>query len=57
MKQDMINSVNAALYTLSGISISGEGNVERMRDVFRILRGMETYLNNLPDEEIKTGGE
>lgn len=57
MKQDMINSVTAALYTLSGISISGEGNVERMRDVFRILRGMETYLNNLPDEEIKTGGE
>jgi hypothetical protein len=57
MKQDMLNSVNAAIATLNGVFVNGESNVERMRDVFKILRGMEFYLNNLPEEEIKSGGE
>lgn len=57
MKQDMLNSVAAALYTLNGVSVLGEGNVERLRDTFKILRGMETYLNNLPEEEPCDGGE
>lgn len=57
MKQDMLNSVAAALYTLNGVSVLGEGNVERLRDTFKILRGMETYLNNLPEEESCDGGE
>lgn len=57
MKQDMLNSINAAIATLNGMYINGESNVERMRDVFKILRGMEFYLNNLPEEEITDGGE
>lgn len=57
MKQDMLNSVNAAIYTLDGVFVRGEENVERVRDTFKILRGMELYLKNLPEEEIKNGGE
>lgn len=57
MKQDMLNSINAAIVTLNGVYVNGESNVERMRDVFKILRGMEFYLNNLPEEETTDGGE